>query len=825
MADDQLNAASASDAAPAVPGVAPQGTDQSQDWSATSTPSTPTDGTQIDNKGTDQNSDIQQGQQQTPDQTQAQFPFPGQSNPTQNAPQKQETPSAPQQQPYTPEQQAVVNKASWVHNVLQTISGGPQTKTVIDPNTGKSSQVVQPTSTKQLGLGLAIAALTGAFKGLGVANGPGNEGRAAAAGFGEELEQKQKVQEDQTKQASQDFARQAATTQANFQTRENNLRLANEDYNTQDKIMVQPSAALRDTARQNGDTIAQDVAPEDLLSQYHVTKDQAIPSKTVLVDDGNGGQRAKVLYDVLDPSKTGPMSQSIADAAAAFRIPGSYTTDANGKIVAKQFEGSAPVKYALQNQLTQATTSAMITQHLINSKLAELPDAPQVNIAKAFQDSTISTKALKAFSGYTGYDNIKEALDAFDKSKTNQDSGGVLGGQIRALFPGDTLQKIEKADADRISAEQGARETANKVNQEKALLPIEAQKEQLRANIASANAFRMGFNHEAGTQAAKVAAGVASGTLTGALKAGAAELNAIPAPPPTAPTVNGVNEAYLAQLKQTSPSIGAAVDAVIHGQAFTSNYGLAKDAGQMFLGYVHNASPTFSVADANRYEKQVGDFGINGKTGKANTAGSTLMEHLGRLYDSVGLASTVGASGKFKVDAANAVNEAGSFYANGNKPGEPELHDYRQAFNPSGNNPLAIHPGAVKDAIVEQATAAMDKIKENYNTQARSVPASFGKPQPILSQDAADSYKKLTGQNAPDYLIDHSVQSRFYNGQTSSTTAQGGGTHQPNAGQAARAPYAPPAGSFAGRDASGKIVQWKTPNGIVDANGQPVAAQ
>lgn len=809
MADDQqTNPAPTGDTAPPIPGVQQQGNDQSQDWTQTqqptqqtsATPSTPPDA-----GGTPQ------GPQQTPAQTAQQFPFPGAQKP-QGGVQSQGDggedgggpPGAPKQ-PLTPQQQKVVQNAGWVHTVLKTLSGGDQQKTVIDPNTGKSSTVTVPMSNGQYARGLAAAVLTGAFSGLGE-KGPGAEGRAAEDGFSAVAKQKQQAQAQQQQQASQDFARQAATAQTNFQTRENNLRLSKESFDVQ-KNWVDQSAESLQQMRDQGHVIAEDVAPEDLMPKYHVAQDQAIPSRVVQTQNPDGSLSARVLYSVVDPAGKINMPQQTAQFLADHHVPGTFKIDpSTGKAIPLNFEGSAAVKVGIVTNQLQNAGALNTTEHLMNKQLADLPDSPQVNITKAFDQGTLSTKALKAFAPFASYDHLDEAITDFTKSKANQDSGGVLASQIRSLIPSGALDQITKTHLDQVAADKSKREAAAAVVKQQAELPGVLAAKRAEASIQSAHAYQEGFNHEAGSQAAKAAAGVASGTLTGKLKNN--DLYAVATDPSEKP-INGVNQNYLNSLKSVDPAIAAAVEAVGHGQAFVSNYGLAKDAGQHFLGLVHQAFPEFAVGKANEYEKQLSDFGINGKTGKANTAGSTLMEHLLRLHDAVGIGSATGTSGAFGVDAANATNEAGTFYANGNKPGEAELKDYRDEFR----SPL---PWKVQSATKAQAIAAMDKIKENYNTQARATPSSFGKPQPILSEDAANAYNKLTGDKAPDYLVDHTIQSRAYANDGSSQSQSG-----QNTSQAAHAPYTPPSGSF--RKLVNGAYQYRLPTGqIVDSNGQAI---
>lgn len=701
---------------------------------------------------------------QTPEQTAQQFPFPNGAQQQAQAAGGQGQPGTPQgaisqaDNPDNPANHPAVKAGGWINATARALAGGDQYSVKIDPNTGTMTRTPVPLSSKQIAMGIAVAALTGAASGLGE-KGPGAEGRAAQAGFQQALAQKQNQQAQQDREAQQTYTRQAAIAQTNFQMHQTAVRLGQLDYE-QHKQYVADNAKALENVNTVGAALAGGVREQDLLSKYNVTAQNAIPDGIVARLNADGTQATDKYgtpmwdntYTVIDPAKKIGLDQGTADFLAQHHVPGTFDI-VNGKAVAKNFEGSPQVRAGIVVSMLSQASAIRTTEAQLNQQISGLPggdknaEVVKANLTDALDHNLISTKSLQAFAPYASMP-FDQALDAMRKNKVDPQAIG----QIAQLVPQKVQEQLKNQRLEAESAEKAKNDAAAAVTKQNAELPGKIEEARLREQIQTSGSYAQGFNHEAGTQAAKVAAGVASGTLTGKLKNG--DLDKVAVDPSEKP-IDGVNKGYLANLAAVDPGIAAAVDAVGHGKAFVSNYGLAKDAGQKFLGFVHNAFPGFGVANANLYEKQLNDFGINGKTGKANTAGSTLMEHLLRLNNSVGIGSTTGLSGEFGVNAANATNEAGTFYSNGNKPGEAELKDYRDEFR--SHNPLI-----VKSAAKAQAEAAMDKIKENYNTQARAVPESFGKPQPILSQDAADAYKTLTGKTAPDYLVDHTIQSRAY---------------------------------------------------------------
>lgn len=793
-----LDSASANDTQQtATPAATPNpGSDPSQ------TSATPIDSaSEADNAG-----GIQQGFQQSPASTAAQFPAPGSASSAPGQDQTGKPPtdlSKPQGSaiapaPIPPAVQQAQQKAGWVHSILQQLGGGPQTKTVIDPNTGTSSQVQVPMSNAQYGRALATAVLTGAFSGLGVANGPGNEGRAAAAGFDAVAQQKQQAQAKQAQQASQDYARQAAIAQTNFQTRENALRLSSMDYDFQKRI-ADSNTDMIGNARDQGHVVAEDVAPEDLMPKYHVTKDQAVPSKVVQTQNPDGTYSTKTLYTVLDPDGKIQVPQDLAAEAAAMHQPGTFQV-VNGKTVPKDFSGSGPAKINFVANLAANTHAGQITEKGIDDQLAKITDAngqpyQPINMAKAF-DNGLSNKAVKAWTAFSGMP-LDQGLEEFQKSKVNQDSGGVLAGQIRSLIPDGALETLTKNRLDKAAADKLANDEKAELGKQQTLAPGKLAEETAKDKVNATYAYTRSLNEAKGKAAGEAAAGVSGKGGKGDVDAKAffaddPILGALITPANL--SQDGINHKFLDAFTNKDPELGGLVMQILSGKNSSGMYGLAKGRGQMLDAAVAATSSEYSKPDAVQYQKTKLDFGPSGKAGKALQSGGTAFTHLANLNDAVDKFTT-GAlpgfktfgdwldsdkAGQFATGIANVPQELGVLYAGGGAPHEGDVKSYRDAYHGP--------PDKVKAALKQQAINAMDKMETTAEAYYASVPSTFVKPPTFLSDRDAANYTKLTGLPVDPKLLLHA----HVIGDASGSGATNLNGINNNTSQAERAPGAAP---------------------------------
>jgi hypothetical protein len=172
-----------------------------------------------------------------------------------------------------------------------------QYRPVIQPD-GSTKQVPLPRTHKDIGMALAMAAITGAFSGLGE-RGPGATGRAAAMGFNNVVQQREKVDQEQNQQASADFNRKQATLDFNMRLSAAARQAGMEDKAENDAV-VSAFSPLVDSLESNpnsGDLIkfgsretplTEDEAED--IKKHSAFRLQRIPVSTVPRLDANGEQ-------------------------------------------------------------------------------------------------------------------------------------------------------------------------------------------------------------------------------------------------------------------------------------------------------------------------------------------------------------------------------------------------------------------------------------------------------------------------------------------------------------------------------------------------------
>jgi hypothetical protein len=231
-----------------------------------------------------------------------------------------------------------VQRAGLFHTIAEALAGGPRFAVKVNPLTGETERTRLPMSNGSILGAIALEALGGAAAGLGVKPGPGNLGRAAAAGYGQISQQQQEAHDRQNKEAADDFARHARIFETNLQmhntaqqigkqTLENNQAYVGQYEDLANKLINQYPTAVKD------------IVPESELSKYHATKDNAIPYKVVprLDKDGHqamdeyGSPQWDIDYVVVDPSFKADdlLTPQDREDAAKYHLQG--FVDANGK--------------------------------------------------------------------------------------------------------------------------------------------------------------------------------------------------------------------------------------------------------------------------------------------------------------------------------------------------------------------------------------------------------------------------------------------------------------------------------------------------------------
>ena len=236
---------------------------------------------------------------------------------TSDSTQKQVTPNQPQspadaaakkletantQLSKVPDQDVLPPKVHYGAKVIRGITDvlvPKQFKTVINPD-GTSSQVPLPRSRKDIGMAIALSALTGAFSGLGE-RGPGANGRAAAQGFNAVNQQRQQADQQQNAQAQGDFLRKQATLKSNMELRAGAIQagLYDRDVNNQwsdsyksavDAIYENPASIASIVAGSREAPVSEDEA-DDIIKHSPFQIDR-IPVGEAVPRIGPDGQQA-----------------------------------------------------------------------------------------------------------------------------------------------------------------------------------------------------------------------------------------------------------------------------------------------------------------------------------------------------------------------------------------------------------------------------------------------------------------------------------------------------------------------------------------------------
>jgi hypothetical protein len=349
----------------------------------------------------------------------------------------------------------VVQKAGVVRAIAETLAGGPRTQYAIDPTTGAMTATPQPLSTRQIGLAIAMAALTGGISGLGE-RGPGAEGRAAQDGFKAVQTQNQQADQAAQQTASQDYARQAAVATTNFQTHENAVRLGMLEKQVHDGYVADAAPVLQNL-NDVGAVLESGVREGDLLTKYHVTKDMAVVDGTVPRMGGDGTQARNAdgslawdnTYSVIDPQKKIQLPDDTAQLLASYRIPG-YFRMVDGQAQPVNFNGAAGIKAGLVVDGLATASALKITESSVNQQLKTLgkvgdADAQrfEVNLKSSLASGTVTPKALKAYAPFSGMP-LDEAFDEMRKAKVDPQ----LVGQVESLIPADARDAIKQNRVD-----------------------------------------------------------------------------------------------------------------------------------------------------------------------------------------------------------------------------------------------------------------------------------------------------------------------------------------------------------------------------------------
>jgi hypothetical protein len=284
-------------------------------------------------------------QSQSVDQNQLPTQQPDQSQPTQAQPvsQPQVAPSGQPQAaaPTTPStpapdqpQHPLVQHASVLHDIAQALAGGPRYKTTVDVSTGETKRTPMPMDRKDIGMAIALSAITGSLAGMG-AKGTNANAQAASLGFNATSQARKDADKQADEQTQADLARHMQITETNFRMHDNALRAGKMSYD-QNKEYVDSFKDLYQRLQDTYPNAIKGVVAESDLSKYHVSKDGALPVGIVPRTDSTTGKQMvdsygipqwDVDYAIVDPTVAMELSDEDKAVGQKYGLPGYTNSD------------------------------------------------------------------------------------------------------------------------------------------------------------------------------------------------------------------------------------------------------------------------------------------------------------------------------------------------------------------------------------------------------------------------------------------------------------------------------------------------------------------
>lgn len=228
----------------------------------------------------------------------------------------------------------LVQKASVLRDVAQALAGGPTYQTTIDDQTGATTRTAVPLTKGQIGMAIALEAITGALSGLGQ-HGPNAAGQAAAAGVQQGVQiaqQRQQQQQQEDQQAQQDAQNRWQTTARKAQLYELNQRaiLSTQQAERQGMETMKDQIALNAdylSQVQDAGAVSEQHVPQDAIAagmksgRYNAATMTAIPDGVATTVDGH----PELTFSLVP--NTGlklDLTQDQYDKYAAARVPGFF---------------------------------------------------------------------------------------------------------------------------------------------------------------------------------------------------------------------------------------------------------------------------------------------------------------------------------------------------------------------------------------------------------------------------------------------------------------------------------------------------------------------
>lgn len=688
-----------------------------------------------------------------------------------------------------------VQKAGVLRQVAEALAGGPRYTTAIDSQTGATTRTRVPLSSKDIGMAIAMEAITGALSGLSQ-RGPGAEGRAAEAGFQQVSEQRQAAQQAQQQDAQQQYqnetqalVRKANAMEVNSRTALNTAQSERYGVNSLKDAVAQNAQLLSNY--EDVDAVQESHVSQDALSagikagKYNATAQIAIPDGFTDIN----GRYEQTFSIVSNPAAKVPLSteqaKAFADAGipgfAAFKtgnipngvmVPGYMVANANQRLHAINLMKSdfASVSDALAKSTDKANQELAKSIPNIQSLLDDKNSGPVLNNSLSKFQKYVSHADMHGMDFYESLQQMAAPSKPDPRNPKqfipNPDSGAAQA--IAGAFGNGDPQKgwsILKAYHDQITP-------AQIQNEIQATAVLADPNSSSKAKIQARNFLAISQQTKAGTAGAEESAKLrAKGNITD---------SGDPVRFATEQSMNGVRPNYLASLPADHREM---VRAIGEGRIDPASRLLYRKDGQEIMQEVTTAYPGYDFSRAPEYAATRKDF-TSGKTSQAINALNTAMGHMLTMYQNATLGGSLpvvsgmerAAGNQTAINLANAkaalVDELGKAYKAGALT-DQDVKIWKGRINVW--SPAEIQGNAKSFAQL------LDSKLNSYEQQWKngSPPAAVA-PIQILSPEARTAYQTITGRQPIT------------------------GSQQP-----------PVPGAIAGRDSSGRIVAWKLPNGTV----------
>jgi hypothetical protein len=311
-----------------------------------------------------------------------------------------------------------VQRASTLRKIAETLAGGPRYKTTIDPQTGQTTRTQVPLSRGDIGMAIVAEVLGGAMSGLSVKNGPGNLGRATAAGFSNAQEQQQQAQQAQQQQTQQDlanqsaaFARAAQIHEVNSRTLLNTSELEQRGADAIDKaVAINRESGVLDADLDNVLNGGTPLTQAELLDQMskgiiNTTAQLGPIAGRVEVTNPDGTKRWEATHLILkDPNTKVTISQDQWDRYAAAGVPGFSPN-------LKLGPDGAQMKLSMVQRANEITAAHYLANQRLSDLRNTLDGTPFADKVPASVDWSVpgTETAVQRFQRYVSHDSANAA--------------------------------------------------------------------------------------------------------------------------------------------------------------------------------------------------------------------------------------------------------------------------------------------------------------------------------------------------------------------------------------------------------------------------------